>query len=308
MRFWMGVTDNAWFATLQSRGFEEINFWQPSPRPFLASAPPGMPFLFKLKRPHNHVAGGGFFIMQTTLPLNLAWEIFGQANGADSFDAFRALLAPFSVVDAHQEIGCTLLSNPVFLPQEDWLGEPIPGWSPNIVRGKSYDTVKPDGARIWQQMRPFLVKQHQLAAPPSPEVADAAEAYGAERTVLPRLGQQGFRIKVTEAYRRRCAVTEESTLIALEAAHIVPYSREQRHDVSNGLLLRADFHRLFDAGLVGVDTDYRIRISGRIRDLYYNGKSYYRLDGKTLENLPSAIADRPDRDRLDWHMKHCFQP
>lgn len=215
MRFWMGVTDNGWFSTLQSRAFDEINFWQPSPRPFLADAQPGMPFLFKLKRPHNHVAGGGFFVMQTTLPLE---------------------------------------------------------------------------------------------TPLAPEVADSAEGYGAERTVLPRLGQQGFRIKVTEAYRRRCAVTKESTLIALEAAHIVPYAKEQQHEVSNGLLLRADFHRLFDAGLVGIDADYRIRISGRIRDLYYNGKSYYRLDGKTLENLPSATSDKPDRDRLNWHMQHCFQP
>lgn len=308
MRFWMGVTDNGWFSTLQSRAFDEINFWQPSPRPFLADAQPGMPFLFKLKRPHNHVAGGGFFVMQTTLPLNLAWEIFGPANGADSFDAFRALLEPLSVVDTHQEIGCTLLSNPVFLPREHWLGDPIPGWSPNIVRGKSYDTIKPDGASLWQYMRPFLVRQQQLAVPLAPEVADSAEGYGAERTVLPRLGQQGFRIKVTEAYRRRCAVTKESTLIALEAAHIVPYAKEQKHEVSNGLLLRADFHRLFDAGLVGIDADYRIRISGRIRDLYYNGKSYYRLDGKTLENLPSATSDKPDRDRLNWHMQHCFQP
>jgi len=58
MNIWVGVTDNAWFSFLATRGLDEVNFWQPSATPPFTSAPVGMPFLFKLKRPHNHIAGG----------------------------------------------------------------------------------------------------------------------------------------------------------------------------------------------------------------------------------------------------------
>jgi putative restriction endonuclease len=308
VRFWVGVTDNTWFSNLQAKRLDEVNFWQPSARPLFANAPVGMPFLFKLKRPHNHIAGGGFFMLQTTLPLRLAWEIFGTGNGADTFTDFAAMIGPLMAGRTSSEIGCTLLSNPVFLPREAWLAD-VPGWSSNIVRGKHFETMEPDGAAIWRQLGPVLAARSQ------PVPADDAgatresptEGYGSGQLVKPRLGQGGFRIRVTEAYDRRCAITGESTLIALEAAHIVPYVMEQRHEVTNGLLLRADFHRLFDAGLVAVDPDYRVRVSPRIREMYYNGKAYYRLDRQPLSQVPTVEADKPDRDRLGWHFKNCFQ-
>jgi putative restriction endonuclease len=121
------------------------------------------------------------------------------------------------------------------------------------------------------------------------------------------LGQASFRVLITDAYKRRCAITGESTLIALEAAHIVPYSREGTHDVRNGLLLRADFHRLFDVGLVSVTPDMRIKISPRIREAYFNGKAYYRMNDAPLMQIPDRPELRPDPDRLDWHYKNCFQ-
>jgi len=306
VRFWVGVTDNRWFTNLQARRPDEVNFWQPSARPLFAKAPSGMPFLFKLKKPHSHIAGGGFFVLQTTLPLRLAWEIFGTGNGADSFDAFAAMIGPLRPGREHSEIGCALLSNPVFLPREAWLAD-VPGWSSNIVRGKYYLTTEPDGAAIWQHLRPALAMRSQPALADDAGAHEVPEGYGSGQLVKPRLGQGGFRIRVTEAYNRRCAITGESTLIALEAAHIVPYAREQRHEVSNGLLLRADFHRLFDAGLVAVDETYCVRVSPRIREMYYNGKSYYRLDGQVLTQVPTVDADKPDRDRLGWHFKNCFQ-
>lgn len=92
----------------------------------------------------------------------------------------------------------------------------------------------------------------------------------------------------------------------LEAAHIRPYADEGRHVTSNGLLLRSDFHKLFDLGLLTVEPDYRIRISSRIRDQYFNGKAYYRLDGQPLAALPDFSGDQPDRDALRWHNDNRF--
>lgn len=81
MKFWVGVTDNTWFNYLAGKGLDEVNFWQPSATPPFKGALTGMPFLFKLKRPNNHIAGGGYFVTYSTLPVSLAWEIFGEKNG-----------------------------------------------------------------------------------------------------------------------------------------------------------------------------------------------------------------------------------
>lgn len=59
MRLWLGVTDNDWFRFLSRADVDEVNFWQPSRRAPFVGLEPGAPFLFKLKRPYNHIAGGG---------------------------------------------------------------------------------------------------------------------------------------------------------------------------------------------------------------------------------------------------------
>ncbi|MFA6414027.1 MAG: HNH endonuclease [Syntrophales bacterium] len=172
-----------------------------------------------------------------------------------------------------------------------------------------YDSTEGAGREIWRNV------QHRMSVQPLemakigtvPLVAELGEKYGSPVEVRPRLGQSSFRVLVTDAYQRRCAITGESTLMALEAAHIVPYSGEGGHDVRNGLLLRADFHRLFDAGLVSVTPDLRIRVSQRIKEEWFNGKVYYRLDNEPLSVVPIHPSMRPDPDRLDWHYHNKFQ-
>ena len=85
--------------------------------------------------------------------------------------------------------------------------------------------------------------------------------YGEPLLVKPRIGQGAFRVLVTDAYQRRCAITGEHTLPMLEAAHILPFSEKRPNLVSNGLLLRADFHELFDLGLVTVTPELRVEVS-----------------------------------------------
>jgi len=102
-------------------------------------------------------------------------------------------------------------------------------------------------------------------------------------------------------------ITGESTLVALEAAHIVPYSKDGSHEIQNGLLLRADFHRLFDVGLVSITQDLNIKVSPKIRETWFNGKAYYRLNNQPLSILPDLPEHRPDPDRLGWHYKNRFQ-
>jgi putative restriction endonuclease len=300
MEFWVGVTNNSWFEFLAEKKADEVNFWQPSERPPFIGAPIDMPFLFKLKRPNNHIAGGGFFVTYSRLPVALAWEVFGEKNGAASLEQLLSLLQQSSGGNqALREIGCTVLANCFYFEREQWLADPL-GFANNVVVGKRYRTEAMDGDALWAAVAARLQMHH---------VNDATRTFGYGDGVWmrPRLGQGAFRVLVTDAYERRCAITGENTLVALEAAHIVPYAKEQSHDVRNGLLLRADFHRLFDVGLVSVSGDMKIKVSPRIRETWFNGKNYYRLNDRRLAVTPTPPELRPDPDRLDWHYRNVFQ-
>lgn len=294
MKFWVAVTDNAWFRFLSREQPDEVNFWQPSGRPPFVQLQPGAPFFFKLKSPHNHVAGGGYLVKFSKLPLSLAWEVFGPKNGAATQEEFEALIRPRlrDPMAKDPEIGCTVLTAPFFWPQENWIASP-PGWAGSIQVGQYYDTATPEGALLWD------LSQHRKTELPG--TADLLSRYGEPILVRPRLGQAGFRVVVTDAYERCCAITGERTLPVLEAAHVKPYSLGGPHDLANGILLRSDFHKLFDIGLVTITPDLRIEVSPRIKEEWFNGKAYYRLHGQRLANLPAREEDHPRSEFLAWH-------
>lgn len=306
MRLWLGVTDNNWFDFLSRADMDEVNFWQPSGRVPFIGLEPGAPFLFKLKRPYNHIAGGGTFVKFSTLPLSLAWDVFGVKNGAESREAFETIIRQLipNPNARDPEIGCTILTAPFFWPRENWLANPI-GWSGNIVRGRYYDTENTEGANLWASVQERF-KDPLVGSLPN-QLQESGARYGKSTLIRPRLGQGAFRVVVTDAYRRRCAITGESTLPVLEAAHIRPFAKSGVNEVSNGMLLRSDFHKLFDSGLVTVTPDLRVEVSSQIKEQWFNGKPYYRLHGKTLLNVPQEPANRPSKDFLSWHNENCFQ-
>lgn len=105
-------------------------------------------------------------------------------------------------------------------------------------------------------------------------------------------------------------MTGEHSLPALDAAHIVPYGEDAAgHTLEDGLLLRADVHRLFDRGYVTVTGDYEFRVSRRLQDDYANGKVYYELErelkGRTIWT-PDAPYPKPDRERLERRATERF--
>jgi putative restriction endonuclease len=125
--------------------------------------------------------------------------------------------------------------------------------------------------------------------------------------VMPRLGQGSFRVLVTDAYNRRCAMTGEKALPVLEAAHIRPYSSGGRHELSNGLLLRSDLHRLFDKGYLTVDPNENvIVVSRRLKEEFDNGDEYYPLHGKPVQP-PTGRNALPAREHLAYHSEHVFR-
>jgi putative restriction endonuclease len=74
-------TDNTWFDFLASEPqVKEVNFWWPGEMPFRAIQP-GELLVFRLKSPRNKIGGFGVFSNHSTLPIQIAWDSFGRANG-----------------------------------------------------------------------------------------------------------------------------------------------------------------------------------------------------------------------------------
>jgi putative restriction endonuclease len=309
MRGYIGITDTGWYDHLQAKGLalEEVNFWQPNGGQRLMRLEAGTPFVFKLKRAQGDaVVGFASYVRSVRLPVREAWQFFGEGNGVASQEELLARVARYRARSGNpaptpnSDIGCTVLVSPIFFEPDRWVRGPS-DWKPNIVQGATSDFAVGESARVWQDclMRARsmqLGEQQQLQFAPflSPD------RFGTPLLVAPRLGQGAFRATILEAYGRSCALTGEHSVPVLEAAHIRAFSEGGEHRTSNGLLLRADVHKLFDARYVTVTPDARFEVSPRLRADFDNGKIYYALHGARVR-FPVKPADQPDPLALRWH-------
>ena len=318
MKFYAGVTDQDWFDYLKGlTEIDEVNFWQPSPNAEFRALNKGDLFLFKLHRSprtrnQDLIAGGGVFASYSTLPISLAWEAFDTRNGASSFSEMRRQLLQYRKIpdNPHEDfqVGCIILTQPFFFDESMWFL--APDWSSSIVRGKAkgYELDRGAGQFIWKNLQHAWASQNVFDLDrEAHRVEEERARYGKETTIKPRLGQGAFRILVTDAYHRACAITEEHSLPALEAAHIKPFNEKGPHAVNNGLLLRSDFHRLFDRGYITVTPEFRIEVSRRLKEEFENGRSYYPFAGHPLSHLPSTPDERPRKELLIWHNENVFR-
>ncbi|SER74954.1 HNH endonuclease [Pseudomonas sp. NFACC02] len=116
-------------------------------------------------------------------------------------------------------------------------------------------------------------------------------------SVIRRKGQAKFRSALLKAYKGKCAVTGCTVEALLEAAHIVPYQGADTNVVSNGLLLRADIHTLFDLGLLWVDPDSRlVKLAEGLK-----GSEYSHLHDKPI-SAPDNGSDHPSAKTLLSHL------
>ena len=292
MKLYVGITDYDWFKLHASKeSVDEVNFWKPSSQSNFKVLQWGEPFLFKLHAPRNFIVGGGFFTKFLQLPVSVAWDAFGEANGARSLDEVRVRIAKYrrGPIAANQDpiIGCILLEEPFFFEESDWIPSP-PDFIGPIVSGKSYGMESGTGLHLWKRVRERLDRAKVKNLGPATIAAQQSARYGPPTIVTPRLGQGSFRLLVTDAYRYRCAMTGERTLPVLEAAHIRPYADGGEHSLSNGLLLRSDLHKLFDLGYVTVDPkDNQILVSDRIKAEYENGRNKIRDWGQACDSCDS---------------------
>ena len=119
------------------------------------------------------------------------------------------------------------------------------------------------GALRTEQLDSFKLRgpePTQSAIEPNiPETVPVVEMVATDERTLQaiwtRRGQSEFRAKLLTVYGARCAVTNCDAEEALEAAHITPFAAERNYEVSNGIIMRADIHTLFDLFLVSIQPD-----------------------------------------------------
>lgn len=154
IKIFVGVNDLDWFKFLSRRSnIEEANFWQPGGRSEFRALQPGELFLFKLHSPNNFIVGGGLFGHASIVPISLAWEAFGEMNGATSLEEMRRRVARYrrELPDDRTDypIGCRILEQPffwpLFWPRDLWLPI-VDRWFLNIVVGKTFDAERADGS------------------------------------------------------------------------------------------------------------------------------------------------------------------
>ena len=308
MNLYLALTDNDWFRFLRNRPhLDEVNFWQPGGGQHLRQLQPGAPFLFKLHAPENFIAGGGRFRRSVkNIPIGVAWGAFGEQNGAASLAEFQARVRRHqSDRNPFGHIGCLILSDLFFFADDEWIPSG-PYWSQGTRQGHYLDFSRGRGAELWVEVQLRLAARLPVAKDEVAEDVPSTEMFGAPVLVRQRLGQEDFRFGVLDTYHRRCAVTGEKALPVLDAAHIRGVAEGGQHQLDNGLLLRSDVHRLFDAGYVTVTPEGRFRVSRRLKDEFDNGEPYFPFDNQELW-LPPDPRERPNREFLEWHGDVVFR-
>lgn len=312
----IALTDQAWFDHFRPHDglvvVDEVNFWRPLAQTQFRALEPGQPFFFRLKAPTNAIAGFGFFAVQAQTSVAMAWELFGTKNGDPTFERFLDRITGYrgragaAAGASALPLTCIVLRHAVFLPQDrriPWGDQE--GWARNIVAYKSYDMAEAPADRL----RDLLAAGNGA---PVPDLSDSFRLVAEDRapyvtmTERQREGQGTFRLRLIDAYQGHCAITGEHALPVLDAAHIQPYLGPQSNHVQNGLLLRTDLHRLYDAGYVSVAPTLEFLVSPRLKEEFDNGRSYYELAGRRVAE-PRDVGKQPSREALEWHASVVFR-
>ena len=122
-------------------------------------------------------------------------------------------------------------------------------------------------------------------------------------SIVRRRGQPEFRNALIDAYGGKCATSGCDAQVALEACHITPYRGPETNTLSNGLLLRADLHTLFDLGLIAVDTaNMKTIVAPELEETTYS-----QLEGRPVA-APNVMPSRSNITALDGHRRWAGLP
>ncbi len=303
--FAIAPTDLDWYRQLRVGPIPSlINFWTPTPWN-IKGLNTGDRLYFLLKAPVRKVGGFGVFAFYQNMTVQEAWQRFGTGNGVQSLvelvertGKYVDLRSLQSGIEANTMIGCIALSNSVFFDEQDFFAPEQRGVSfpRQVVKLKYFNGV--DTASLDSSARPETLIADTLQ--PFQLVTKNQRSYRAG-LVGQRPNQSRFREAVLAAYAQRCAVSGETTGEILEAAHIQPYMGPDSDHIQNGIALRVDLHRLFDAGLITFSENLELIVSDLIISPVYR-----QLQGTKLD-IPQDRSLHPSLDALVIHREGVFR-
>lgn len=107
-----------------------------------------------------------------------------------------------------------------------------------------------------------------------------------------RDGQKKLKNNLIQLYDGACCITGSSVEEVLIACHIEPHAVRGNNQSTNGLLMRADLHILFDTNLIGIEPDtLKVRVGNKLKR-----SEYEYLDGIVLRGRKDGI--KPDKEVL----------
>ena len=119
-----------------------------------------------------------------------------------------------------------------------------------------------------------------------------------------------FKREIPKIYNYTCCISgmkisATSSVSMVDACHIIPFSNSFDDTINNGIALCPNLHRAFDRGLIAIDTDYKVRVSG----IFHEETSNYSIKsfGGQRILLPIDRNFIPFSENLDWHVKNIFR-
>ena len=112
-----------------AEGVGRSQFLTPSDYYYAFHGVPGSPFFFRLMSPRNVIGGFGYVASFSRLPEYMAWEWFGEGNGAESFARMkpRPMRSAFRMLyrgGRARNRSDVILADVVFFSEDLWILQP----------------------------------------------------------------------------------------------------------------------------------------------------------------------------------------
>ena len=299
--FAVAPTDLDWFQQLRTDGVkgDVINFWTPTPWN-ISRLQSDDKLYFMLKSPIRKIGGFGKFVEYKNMKASEAWAKYGRDNGVENLsqlisrtDKYKAKNTKNSLIP-DPLIGCILLKDPEFYDNDDFKTDKSHGidFPKQVVKIKYFRKT---------QEKTLIEKPKEIKVKKSFELVDSNKSKRKQLTQKERKGQAAFRRDILNIYDNSCAITEVKQKEVLEAAHIQGYVNEESNNVQNGICLRVDIHKLFDNGLISINSEYKVVVSSKLKSTEYE-----RIDGKKIK-LPINKIHYPSSKALENHINLVFR-
>lgn len=121
-----------------------------------------------------------------------------------------------------------------------------------------------------------------------------------------------FKREIPKIYNNTCCISGlkiDATINVsmIDACHIVPFSESYDDTITNGIALCPNLHRAFDRGLISIDENYKVIVSGsKIFREEVSDYSIRKFERKQIL-LPENENYYPSLRNLVWHNKNCFK-